>query len=352
VYLNKAAGIARFAFNWGLARWQEQKAQGVKGSGPMALKAEFNSIKREQFPWTLDVTKNAVEDGFRRLSASMKNYYDSQKGTRKGRHMGFPKFKSKKRSTPSFTLDSERFRVDGHALTIQKLPATINMAEYLRFAGKPKWATLSCVAGKWYASIAVEVEHTILPEPPCEAVGIDLGIKMLATLSNGKEFENQKLLRSELTHVKRLSRRLSQRQQGSNRWSRAKHQLARFHERIAHRRLDIIHKMTTEIASTYRLIGVEDLHVKGMLRNRRLALSLADASLREVLRQLAYKAARLVKVDRWYASSKTCSDCGCVNQTLTLANRTWTCAGCGVLHDRDWNAAINILQEALRLAAA
>jgi putative transposase len=181
-------------------------------------------------------------------------------------------------------------------------------------------------------------------------VGIDVGVKTLATLSDGTEFENQKLLRSELAHYQRLCRRLSRRQPGSQRWRKARLQLARFQERIANRRQDFLHKMTTEIARTYRLVVVEDLHVQGLLRNRRLALSLADASLGEILRQLAYKSTRLVKVGRFYASSQTCSACGYVNRELELSERRWVCAACGVLHERDWNAAINILQEGLRLA--
>ena len=132
----------------------------------------------------------------------------------------------------------------------------------------------------------------------------------------------------------------------------AKRGLASFHERVANRRADILHKLTTEIARKYKLVAVEDLNVKGMARNRKLALSVADAGMGEVLRQLAYKVTRLVKVSRWYASSKTCSDCGCLNRELTISDRTWVCAGCGVLHERDWNAAINILQEGLRLATA
>jgi putative transposase len=300
----------------------------------------------------LEVTKNAVEDGFRRLGVALKNYFDSKKGKRQGERMGFPNFKSKRRARQSVTLDYERFRVDGHSLHIQRLGSPVNMAEVLRFKGAPKWATISCVAGKWYASIVVEIVPVDKAEPPQEAVGVDLGVKTLATLSDGREFENQKLLRSELAHYRRLSRRLSRRKAGSNRWWSAKQRLARFHERIANRRQDLIHKLTTEITRTYKLVAVETLNVKGMVRNRRLALSVSDASMGEILRQLAYKVLCVVKVGRWYASSKTCSDCGEVNESLPLSDRRWTCTGCGVLHERDWNAAINILQEGLRLATA
>jgi putative transposase len=351
IYLKKACGTARFTFNWGLARWKEAKAQGVEKYGAMALKKEFNAIKREQFPWTLEVTKNAVEDGFRRLSAAMHNYYDSKGGKRKGEAVDFPNFKSK-RGQQSVTLDYERFKVDGHWLSIQKLPTPINMAEQVRLAGKMKWATISCDADRWYVSFSVEFEQQATSDARQAVVGIDLGVKTLATLSDGTEFENQKLLRSELAHGKRLARRLSRRQEGSNRWRRAKLQLARFHQQIANRRLDAIHKLTTQITRTYAMVVVEDLNVKGMGRNRRLALSMADAALGEVLRQLAYKAQRLVKVGRFYASSKTCSDCGHVNRELKLSDRKWVCASCGVLHERDWNASKNILHEGLRLTTA
>jgi len=283
-YFKKACGTSRFVFNWGLERWREQQAlqpaTGAEGFGPARLKAEFNALKREQFPWVLEVTKNAVEDGFRRLGSALKNYFDSQNGNRKGSSVRFPRFKSKKKARQSFTLDYERFQVEGHWLHISKLDRPVNLAEPLRFEGKLKWATIACEAGR----------------------------------------------------------------------RKAKLQLARFQERIANQRQDRIHKMTTEIARTYRLVAVEDLHVKGLMRNRRLALSLADASLGEVLRQLAYKSTRLVQVGRFYASSQTCSACGYVNSKLELSERRWVCAACGVLHERDWNAAVNILQEGLRLA--
>jgi len=353
-YFKKACGTSRFVFNWGLERWREQKAlqlaHGAEGCGPARLKAEFNALKREQYPWVMEVTKNAVEDGFRRLGAALKNYFESKKGQRKGPPVRFPRFKSKKKARQSFTLDYERFQVEGHWLTISKLDRPVNLAEPLRFEGQPQWATISCVAGRWYVSISVEWASPEQFSPPQEAVGIDVGVKTLATLSDGREFENQKLLRSELAHYQRLSRRLSRRQPGSQRWRKAQRQVARFQERIANRRLDFIHKMTTEIARTYRLVVVEDLHVQGMMRNRRLALSLADASLGEILRQLACKSTRLVQVGRFYASSQTCSACGYVHRELELSERRWVCAACGVLHERDWNAAVNILQEGLRLA--
>jgi len=351
VYLKKACGTSRFVYNWALAHWKQAKDAGLTVCGPMTLKKQFNAIKRVEFPWVLDVTKNAVEDGFRRLAQALNNYFTSKDRTRQGKKVGFPNFKSKKRSKQSFTLDYERFKVEDHQFSISKLATPINMAETLRFTGKLVWATVSCSAGHWYVSVQVEmpdVTPTLCPEA---SVGVDVGIKTLVTLSSGEQFENQKLLRSKLAHYKRLSHRLSRRKPGSHRWYAAQRQLARFHERIANRRLDVIHKMTTRIARRYETVVVEDLNVAGLMHNRKLALSLADAALGETLRQLGYKAHRLVKVGRFFASSKTCANCGYVNQALTLADREWACAGCGIVHDRDFNAAVNIEMEGLRLVA-
>lgn len=353
VYFHKACGTARFTYNWALTRWKQHKAEAPDVPfGPMALSKEFNAIKGEQFPWVYEVTKSVCDAAFINFGAALKNFSESKKGQRRGDKMGFPKFKSKRGSKKSFGLANDRFRVDGNSVKIARL-GFVNMAEPLRFTGKIIGATVSSRAGHWYISIRVEMEK---PEPtvfPKESVGIDLGIKTLATLSDGLEFENQKLLRSELTRLKCLNRSLSRRKQGSNRWWKAKNKLAKFHETIANRRADCSHKMTSAIARNYRVIGVEDLHVKGMVKNKKLALSLSDVGFGEILRQIQYKSEAagglVVKVGRFFASSKTCSNCGQVNQDLTLSDRKWTCSGCGVTHNRDWNASKNIEKESLRM---
>ena len=353
-YFKKACGTARFVFNWALAHWKEHKAkQPNEPYGPMALKKEFNAIKREQFPWVYDTTKCAAEGAFFDLATALKNYYDWKNGRRKGKQVGFPKFKSKKSSKQSFYLANDQFKLDGHQIWIPKL-GWVNMAEELRFDGKILSANVSTDVLHWYVSIVVELEK---PEPldfPEQSVGIDLGLTTLATLSDGKQFENQKLLRSELRKLKRLNRELSRRQQGSGRWYRTKRKLTKFHARIRNRRSDIIHKMTTEIAQTYQLIGIEDLNVQGMQQNRRLALSLSDTALGEIGRQLQYKSewfgGQTIKVGRFFASSELCFDCGHKNTELTLSDRQWACASCGSLHERDFNASKNIEAEMLRLA--
>lgn len=347
-WLLRACGVARFCYNWGLERWREQYEAGEKSSA-YKLKKQLNVVKRQEFPWMYNVTKCAVDTGFRNLDAAFKNFFRRCKnGDAK---KGYPNFKSKRRSRKSFRMDGNRIKLDGHWLKLEKIDEPINMAETLRFDGEIKSVTISEDAGHWYAAVNVEVD---LPEHehPQESVGIDLGIKTLAVLSDGREFENQKLLRSELRKLKRLNRELSRRQEGSGHWKRTKAKLAKFHRQIADKRLDYQHKMTTEIARTYQVVGVEDLNVAGMLRNHRLALSISDAGFGEIRRQLSYKSewygSELVEIDRFFPSSKLCRFCGCINGDLTLADRTWTC-DCGAVLDRDLNAALNIEGQALNI---
>lgn len=354
VYFRKAAGTARFVYNWALDRWKTVHAD-HPGTlyGMMAAKKDFNALKATEFPWVYDVAKDVAEGAFTNVGTALKNYFESTSGRRKGEKIGFPRFKSKKRSKQSFRLNNDKFTVQDHQICIPKL-GWVNMAETLRFQGKILGAVVSKVADWWFVSIQVHVETP----PPVHfahaSVGVDLGVKTLATLSDGTQFENQKLLRRQLSRLRRLSRAVSRRTRGSHRWWKAKRQLARFHYTMANTRTDVAHKMTATIASTYHTIGVEDLHVKGMMRNHRLALSIADTGMSEIVRQLMYKAEQcgghVIKVGRFFASSKRCSDCGHVHTALTLSDRTWTCAGCGVTHDRDWNASKNIEAEALRLA--
>lgn len=349
-YFRKCCGIRRFSFNWALARWKEQKALGVKECGPMALKVEFNAIKKEKYPWIYEVTKCASECGFLDLIDAMKNYYDSKSGKRRGEKVGFPNFKSKKDGKHSFGLANDTIKIRDHAVRIPRL-GYVNMAENLCFDGKIMGARIKKESdGHWYIAIWVEMEEKER-EKNGQAVGIDLGIKSLAVLSDGNVYENQVLLRSSLNKLKRLGRQLSRRKQGSNRWYKAKAELGKFHAKIANKRKDILHKMTREITNNYELVIMEDLNVAGMVKNHHLALSLSDAALGEIGRQLVYKAQRLVKVDQWFPSSRMCEMCGVKNEELTLADRTFVCPSCGHTEDRDFHAAKNILAQGLRIVA-
>jgi putative transposase len=359
VYFRKACGVARHAYNWALARWKDYRSQG-KRVKMNELKREYNQIKGEQFPWVYEVTKCAPEHEFANLGQAFDNYWRMKKERtlpklkhprKDGEEAGFPHFKSKKRDKLSFYLNNDKMRVDGYWIQIPKL-GKVNMSEQLRFAGKIISATISYRAGWWFISIAVEVEHET-PTPTGGTVGVDLGIKTLATLSDGTVFENQKHYRHGLGRIKGLSKSLSRKVEGSqNRW-KASQKLAKAHYRVDCQRQDRLHKMTTHVARTYGLIGLEDLHTKGMLANHKLAQAVSDASFFEVKRQLLYKAEQyggyVQLVDRWYPSSKTCSACGWVDKDLKLGDRIFICEQCGLSFDRDFNAARNIEAEAFPL---
>lgn len=358
LYFRKACGVARHCYNWALAQWKQARAEGKRAK--MAdLKREYNRIKREQFPWSLEVTKCAPEQEFSHLSAALANYFHMKeegkqpklKHSRKdGEEAGFPHFKSKKRDRLSFYLNNDKFRVDGYWLYVPKL-GKVNMTEELRFSGKVLSAVISEQAGHWFVSIATEVSH-VTQTHRGGVVGIDLGLKTLATTSDGEAFENQKHYRRNLARIKGLSKGLSRKQEGSANWWKNSAKLARAHDRVASQRRDSLHKMTTYLARTYALIGMEDLNAKGMLANHHLAQAVSDASFFEVKRQLLYKSEQhggyVQLIDRWFASSKTCHSCGWVKEDLTLADREWQCEQCSTTNERDYNAALNIRDEAIR----
>ncbi|MDX1990842.1 MAG: RNA-guided endonuclease TnpB family protein [bacterium] len=349
-YFVRAAGTRRFVFNWGLAEWKRQYEAGEKPSA-LALKKQFNAIKGEQFPWVYEVTKCAVEGAFMDLATAFKNFFE---GRKLGRKVGYPKFKTKKRSREGFYVANDKFDVSGHWIKLPHI-GLVNMAEKLRFQGKILSARITCTVDWWFVSIAVEIPDVHQQQLPGK-IGIDLGLNHLATLSDGSELENQKPLRSLLSQVKRLSRSLSRKQKGSKNREKARRKLARLHYRITCIRDDLLHKVTTHIAQTYGFVAVESLHVKGMMQNHALAQALGDAAFGRFTELLATKVStaqgKVVQVGRFYPSSKTCSCCGHVKADLSLSERVFVCPACGFTLDRDHNAAINILHEALRLSAS
>jgi len=374
-YFWRAAGTRRFVFNWGRAEWQRQYEAGEKPSA-MKLKEQFNAIRQEQFPWTYDVTKCAIEGAFFDLGDAFTRFFDGQK---KGRKIGYPRFKSKKRCRASFYLSNDKFTVGAHwvqvpvlgdfvvtqreALTqakvtkrarVKKQVGRVNLAESLRFSGKILGATIGRTGGYWFLSIQVEVVQEV-PSNTAPPVGIDVGISRLATLSDGREVENQHPLRRKLQKVAHLSRELARRTKGGKNWDQTKLKLTRLHYHIACVRDDILHKLTTDIAQRYGLVGVEDLHLKGLFKNHCLAQALSDVSLGRLLKLLEGKVpahgGKLVKVGRFFPSSQLCHCCGTRKTDLTLGDRIFRCpnVACGYVGDRDFNAAQNILHEAVRL---
>ena len=341
-YFAKASGTARFVYNWGLAEWQRQYAAckldaTVPKPSHFSLDKQLNEIKKKQFPWLMDVTKCAPQIALANLGSAFKNFF---KKTGK-----YPQFK-KRGVHDSFGLQSDSFRIKGSKLWVPKL-GFVKMHEPLRFEGKLIKATISRTADRWFVSATVEVPDTLLPSAENQgALGVDLGITTLATLSTGEKVVGPRAHKALLDRVRRQSRQVSRKVKGSKNSEKAKRMLAKTHARIANIRKDVLHKLTTRLTQEYTTVCIEDLNVSGMAKNRRLARSIMDSSFGEFRRQLEYKSLRrggkIVVADRWYPSSKTCSTCGFKMKDLPLSVRDWSCSSCHTKHDRDVNAAINL----------
>lgn len=353
------AGAARFVYNAGLAHIKEALDAGEKPEWSLyGLRRWWNSNKDalavgdDGVIWWSENSKEAYSSGLEALAKGLSNWSKSRRGARKGRKVGFPKFKIKDRATPRFayTTDFRLIEGDPKALRLPKVGRVHCLEDVAERVGDARVLrmTVSRRAGRWYASLTVEREEpAVRRAPKGGAVGVDLGIKTLATLSDGTVIENPRCLAASERRLKRAQKALSRKAMGSKRRAKARAKVARLHARVAYQRSDAMHKATTWLASTYSHISIEDLNTAGMVRNRRLAKAIMDAAFGEFRRQLEYKTARtgarLHVVDRWYPSSKTCSGCGRVKAKLSLSERVYRCDGCGLVMDRDLNAAVNIL---------
>lgn len=335
-YFARAAGVARFAYNWALAEWRKAYAAGGKPS-EVALRRTLNSIKHKQFPWMLEVTKNAPQMAIVQLGQAFRNFFAGR--------AGYPKFR-KKGVHDRFTLTNDQFTVNGSRIRIPHL-GWVRMREALRFSGTIMSATVSREADRWFVSITVDTQAPQQPTAENQGVvGVDLGVLALATLSTGTIIDGPKPHKALLSRLRRVSRAFSHKQKGSSNRQKARRKLAKLHARIGNIRKDALHQLTTDLTRRFNLIGIEDLHVKGMARNRHLARAVADMGFAEFRRQLEYKAAMrggvVYVADRWFASSKRCSCCGNVQEALPLSVRAWTCCACHTQHHRDINAAMNL----------
>jgi IS605 OrfB family transposase len=365
-------GAARFAFNWGLDLVKERLDQRTSDPGvPVpwtlaTLRKEWNQAKGQVAPWWHENSKEAYNSGLYALARALANFSDSRAGRRAGRPMGFPRFKPKHRTRPScrFTTGAIRIDPDRHHVVLPRLgrirahESTRKLARRLeRGSARILSATVSHVGGRWLVSFTCEVQRAQrTPRRPGEVVGVDVGVRHLAVLSTGQQVPNAAPLAAALGTLRRRNRQLARRHgpvapDGTRRrpsagWQESKARLARAHARVANLRRDGLHKLTSQLANEYVTVVVEDLHVAGMMRNRRLARHIADAGWGELRRQLGYKTSwaggRLVQADRWYPSSKTCSGCRAVKAKLPLAERVFHCGACGLVLDRDLNAARNL----------
>ena len=334
--LAKTCGCNRYAYNWMLNRSNENYKNGIKYN-KNELKKEFNSFKKT-LPFMSEVNAHAVSNGaIDKLDRAFQNFFEGR--TR------FPKFKSKK-AVQSFMLTGSEIKVQGSKIHIPRI-GWLRMRELIRFDySKIYRITVSNRAGRWYVSFSLEMaDDRKLCENQATAIGIDIGVSKSATCSDGTVFENPRISNTYAVRLRKLNKELSRRTKGSKNWWKTVRKLQRLHARIDDVRSDYIHKMTTAVSRQYGIICLEDLNVKGMVRNHRLARHILDVSFGEIRRQFEYKACEVRYVGRLFPSSKMCSCCGSIKD-MPLSERTYVCS-CGLNFDRDLNAAVNIRNNAV-----
>ena len=357
------AGGARFAYNTMLAHVKEQLQynESVTANDKVevdwtqyALRRWWNANKDALAPWWGENSKEAYSYAAECLGKGLKNFSASKKGKRKGRKVGFPKFKSKSSHKDAFAYTTG-FRQpscsDTNALVLPRIGRVHCMENVYRRVGDGRVLriTVSKKAERWFASLTVEFPDARdrYIKNPDSIVGVDLGLKTLATLSDGTVIENPKYYKQSQKKLRKAQKTLSRRVKGSHRREKARQHVAKLHAHIANQRFDSLHKLTTKLVRTYGTICIEDLNVQGMMKNHKLAKSVADASFYEFRRQLEYKAIEngntVYLADRFYPSSKRCSSCGSVKAKLDLNERTYYCDHCGLVIDRDLNAAVNLM---------
>jgi len=344
--IEQTFAACRLVYNLGLEikkyAWQTQR----KNISSIDLCYQLVDIKKD-YIWLSEVDSQSLQASVKRLDKAFENFY---------RGNGFPKYKSK-RNKQSFQCPNNTRKIDWENSTlsipkIKDLPIVLSR----NFEGQIKTVTISRTpSDKYFASILVMTDE-ILPSKPAvssdKTIGIDLGIKSFVVSSDGQVFEANRKLKNNLQRLKVLSKRISRKKKGSNNRKKAVKCLAILHERITNQRTDYIHKTTSSLVKgDNQTFVIEDLNVAGMLKNRKLSQAISDVSFGEFSRQMQYKCEwygkNLIKIGTFEPSSKTCSDCGTINETLTLADRKWVCANCGSIHDRDFNAAKNIRQMGL-----
>lgn len=339
--LAKHCGVARHAWNWGLSLTknildhnQANPTDKIKFPTAVDLHKLLVAMVKPENEWYYEVSKCAPQYALRQLAEAWKQAFKKVKKP--------PRFKKKGRAD-SFTVDGA-LKVDNFRVKVPVI-GWLKTYERLPTGCQPKSFTISRTADRWYISWKIEIEPTN-EHKSVPVVGVDLGLKVLATLSTGEVFEGAKSYRRYSPQLSRLQYLNRNKQRGSSNWKKAQRKIARLHQKIAHIRKDTLHKLTSYLAKNHGRIGIEDLNVSGMKAFHKLASSIADMSFFEFRRQLTYKCelygSELVVVDRWFPSSKTCSNCRTKKETLSLSQRVFECGHCGFVCDRDLNASINL----------
>ena len=347
--LAQTFGCSRFVYNYMLrlrtdAWYERQERIGYHETSKLLTELK----KQPEYEWLKEVSSVPVQQSLQHLQAAFNNFF--------AKRTEYPSFKSK-HGKQSATYAANGFKWDGKSLTLAKMkaPLAIRFSRTIPKAAKVTTVTVSKdTADRYFVSMLCDDTVTPLPEAVGQ-VGVDLGLTHFAILSNGEKIAAPNEFRKNEKKLVKLQRRLAKKQRGSKNRSKAKLKVARIHAKIADARKDFTHKLSTRLIRENQTIAVETLAVKTMVKNRNLAKSISDAGWSEFVRQLEYKATwygrRLVGIDRWYPSSKRCSDCGFVVPKLPLSVRDWTCPECGATHDRDINAARNILAAGLAVSA-
>lgn len=338
-HLSRTFGCVRFVWNWALRARTDAFRAGKRMSYPETDKALTTLKATPEHVWLNEVSSVCLQQSLRDLQTAFSNFF--------AKRAAYPAFKRKDaRQSANYTERGFSFDPERRVLKLAKIGA-IKVKWSRKHIPHPSSVRLIRTAsGKYFVSLVVETQPAPLPKTG-EAVGIDFGVARLATLSNGERISNPKYGAKWQRRLAFYQKRLARAKKGSKRREKVKRHAARIHEKIDNSRLDTLHKLSTDLVTRFDVICVEDLNLRGMAKNHSLARSLHDASIGAAIRMIEEKAERygktVVKIDRWFPSSKTCSDCGHIVEKLPLNVRKWTCPECGATHDRDANAAVNIL---------